>query len=357
MDMTLITGEAYKKAIDDMVTIEDAKRYLENELRTRSLYSKIMKFAGGRDVAEVRKILVNGLLEDHPEKKKESVDKRVRGWLNPESSHSLHKKDAIEVAFLLGLSFEEADKFVTMVSGERLHLRNADEIIYIYGLQNGLSYLETCALASKMGDVLKAAKNKVQEKLDIGDFTENLRLQILSLHREEDLRAFLVEQIDRIGHYHNQAYVLFNEMLEQLQEPLSKYNAEELWNSKKEKLTIRDILQEYMYQNSVLAAREKAVASKKLVKKGKISKDSQFILSRIQKDICDEWPDETTISKMKARSMDVTRKVLILLFLASDAGIDGQLAMDDPEIKGKADSYAYGANNDIFKKNPIHQNI
>ena len=32
------------------------------------------------------------------------------------------------------------------------------------------------------------------------------------------------------------------------------------------------------------------------------------------------WPDESTISKMKSRKTDVTRKVLILLFLATDLG-------------------------------------
>lgn len=46
-------------------------------------------------------------------------------------NQTIKKKDAIELCFILGLSVEEADEFVALVSEEGLHWRSPDEIVYI----------------------------------------------------------------------------------------------------------------------------------------------------------------------------------------------------------------------------------
>ena len=330
-DMTMLTRTAYEAAMDEMLTIEDAVRFLEEELLTRSLRSKIEKFAKGRDEKTLRNLLVSGLLENHPDMKKDSVEKRVRGWMNPNSTHSLYKADAIEAAFILGLDVPEADDFVAMVSGEHLHWRSADEIIHIFALQNGLRYTDAEELASKMEKYLLNARDKQKEELQESDMTRNLRVQIEALRTEEELRDFLSRESDHLGQLHNQAYLLFSDMLEQLQTPVTEEDAS-VWEGEAESLTIRDVLREYLFQNNVLYSKSMAVSSKKLVRKGKIPKESQFILSRIQKDISDAWPDETSLSKMKARKTDVTRKTLILLFLSTYSGTEEDLFEDDESL-------------------------
>ena len=321
--MTMLTRTAFAAAMDEMLSINDAIRFLEEELKMRSLRSILDKFADGRDEKSLQSLLVSGLMEDHPEMKKESVEKRVRGWMNPQNRHSLYKTDAIEAALILGLTLPEADEFVTMISGEHLHWRSAKEIIYIYALQNGLRYPEAAALEARLQEYLdpKTVKEKRKEELQEADLTEHLRTQIEMLHSEEELRSFLTRESGRLGELHNQAYLLFSDMLDQLKTPVSEEEAK-IRQGEKEHLTIRDILREYLFQNIVLEAKGRAVASKKLAKKGEIPKESQFILSRIQKDISDEWPEETTLSKMKKRKADVTRKTLILLFLATYSGED-----------------------------------
>ena len=243
--------------------------------------------------------------------------------MNPQNRHSLYKADAIEVALLLGLPLPEADEFVTMISGEHLHWRSAKEIIYIYALQNGLRYPEAGALETRLEKYLdpKTVKEKSKEEIQDSDLTEHIRTQIEMIHSEEELRSFLTRESGRLGELHNQAYMLFSDMLDQLTTPVSEEEAK-IRQGEKEHLTIRDILREYLFQNIVLEAKNRAVTSKKLVKKGELPKESQFILSRIQKDISDEWPEETTLSKMKSRKADVTRKTLILLFLATYSGED-----------------------------------
>ena len=322
-NMTMLTRTAFAAAMDEMLSINDAIRFLEEGLKTRSLRSILDKFANGMDEKSLRNLLVSGLKENHPEMKKDSVEKRVRGWMNPQNRHSLYKADAIEVALILGLPLPEADEFVTMISGEHLHWRSAKEIIYIYALQNGLRYPEAGALETRLEKYLdpKTVKEKSKEEIQDSDLTEHIRTQIEMIHSEEELRSFLTRESGRLGELHNQAYMLFSDMLDQLTTPVSEEEAE-IRQGEKEHLTIRDILREYLFQNIVLEAMNRAVTSKKLVKKGELPKESQFILSRIQKDISDEWPEETTLSKMKSRKADVTRKTLILLFLATYSGED-----------------------------------
>ena len=133
--------------------------YLEEQLGPRNLRDKIDRYSGGKTEKEIKSMLVSGLLENHPEMNRDSVERRVRGWMDPKSTRSLLKKDAIEAAFLLGLNLQDADAFVASVCGEKLHYRNADEIVYIYALNNGLKFPEAVALSEKLKDVLSQAKD------------------------------------------------------------------------------------------------------------------------------------------------------------------------------------------------------
>ena len=245
-NMTMLTRTAFAAAMDEMLSINDAIRFLEEGLKTRSLRSILDKFANGMDEKSLRNLLVSGLKENHPEMKKDSVEKRVRGWMNPQNRHSLYKADAIEVALILGLPLPEADEFVTMISGEHLHWRSAKEIIYIYALQNGLRYPEAGALETRLEKYLdpKTVKEKSKEEIQDSDLTEHIRTQIEMIHSEEELRSFLTRESGRLGELHNQAYMLFSDMLDQLTTPVSEEEAE-IRQGEKEHLTIRIPFPEY----------------------------------------------------------------------------------------------------------------
>lgn len=324
-ELTLLSRQAFDKATDEMVTIRDAVRYLEKELQTRSLRSKIDKFAKGRDEKALKELFISGLLADHPEMKKDSVERRVRGWLNPSSTHSLHKKDAIEAAFLLGLSLQEADDFVAMVSDEKLHWRSVEEIVYIFGLQNGLSWQEASKLSARMQEITASAEDTKVIHTKVR--TSNIRPRVEALRTEEELEAFLREESSNLGYFHNQAYELFTGMLSRLQNPVSEKEADGLWG-KREEVKIRRILRDYLFRDTIRQAKEREAEAKKKLDRDGLSPDSRFILSRIQKEISEACPDETLMSKMRARGIDVSRKVLILLFLATYRGPDSP---DDEE--------------------------
>ena len=323
MKMTKLSWAAYSEATNELNSAEDAVNYLRHGLITRSVRSIIEKYSGDRDMKIIQRILVEGLLENHPDMKKDSVERRVRGWLDPKSSHTVKKEDAIEIAFILQLGLEKADEFVALVSEEKLHWRNVEEIIYIFGLEHGLSYRECTDILNQqeIQDILlKVEDYKTVEEIGDDSYTEFVKDEIAELSTVEELKACLSENYQRLGHFHNNAYNMFMEMLGKLESPYQMQENLRLLDMDEtpEKYTIRDILEDFFYKGIVLNARQQAVKAKKEAKKQQISKEQQYTLDIIQKKIADSWPDEVSLSRMKNRKTDVTRKTLILLFLATD---------------------------------------
>lgn len=149
--MTVVSERIYNQAISGTLTVSGAVDFLEKEAKMRTLREKLEKFSHGQ---ELRTTLVQGLMRNHPDRSKDAVERRVRGWLNNPDNQTLRKKDAIELCFILGLSVEEADAFVALISEEGLHWRNPDEIVYLFALKQGMDYSEANRLNEEMAEVL-----------------------------------------------------------------------------------------------------------------------------------------------------------------------------------------------------------
>ena len=292
MKMTTLTKTAFTEATVKMHSAEEAVDFLKNNLITRSVRSIIEKFSGGREMKEIQKLLVEGLLEDHPEMKKDSVERRVRGWLDPNSLRTVKKEDAIEIAFLLHLGIQETDEFLALISDENLHWRNVEEIIFIYGLQHGLYYKECMEIQNQpeIREILQKAKDcRTVDEIEEDDYTEFVKRDVNHLDSVEALKAYLEANYKKLGYFHNTAYDMFMEMLGKLKAPASMEDELELFDDGEasEKYTIRDILEDILYKDIVLTARQKAVKAKKEAKKSTAAKEKQYTL-----DIIPSWIPE-----------------------------------------------------------------
>lgn len=87
---------------------------------------------------------------------------------------------------------------------------------------------------------------------------------------------------------------------------------------KPDHMTVRDVLETYLYR-SLVPGTEKENAKKT---------DAFFA---IRNSIRQNWPDEYTFSKMKNQKIDVSRKALILLFLATDGSNSVYENLEDDE--------------------------
>lgn len=339
-EMTQLSKSIYDKAVSEELTIQEAIAFLEQQEKIRTLKEKLERFYKGKNL---RRTLTEGLLHNHPNMSKDSIDRRVRGWLN-DGSRSVRKSDAIEICFILKLSIEEADQLVAFISEEGLHWRNPDEIVFIFALKQGMDYLEALELNSQMSLLLTQVKEK--KVLSKDSFTPIIRTEISALNTKEELADYLQHAAGRLGRCHNNAYRLFMEMLDALEHPQFYESLERAELFEEEHLTIREILKEYFYENNVLYAKEIVRESKK--ENSRLKDEEKRVFSAIQKNVSASWPDETTLSKMKSRKVDVTRKVLILLFLATDQGMDADEDIEEELTEEEIFEDLYGRLNDML---------
>ena len=97
------------------------------------------------------------------------------------------------------------------------------------------------------------------------------------------------------------------EFLELLKIPILDWE-----NPNETALTTREVLETYLYRNYIPFTKHS--------KKSDNTNAEKLVFSALQRNIRQNWPDEETLSRMQHRKTDVTRKVLMLLFLATNGG-------------------------------------
>ena len=262
-----------------------------------------------------KNFLVDGLMKVHPSASRESMDKKVRNWLGGRTQ-TLSKEDAFSLAQIMNLNISQTDTFLKLTTGEGIHWRNPDDIIWGYAIRRSLSYSKTAELLVRYYE--RVAESMYGINLQ-ESYTYDVRssMQDAMTASEEQFLDQLVREYKagRLGISHNTAYRLFMKYMKLLSLAGQDEGDEK---NREGKMTSRDILESYMYRQLVPVA-----------KRGEPKDKSPF--SAVQRSIRANWPDEVTISKMKNREMEVTRKVLILLFLATDGSESEYEELDEDE--------------------------
>ena len=306
--MTELTRKMYDRAME-MRSVDQAADILREYGQFRTL-AEILKAYSGSDNPKQK--LIDGLMRNSPAANRDAVSKKVGNWMTGRTN-TVSKQDAFVLCQILGLKLEETDEFLKLVTGEGLHWRDPEEIIWGYAILQGLDYGQTAALLERVRTGRKPAKAAPPPAP--GSFTGDVRekLQPVLNRSGEELLAYLTREQDYLGSFHNTAYRLFMGYMKLLESgsPEGGTNAEG-------KMTSRDILEVYLYRQLVPVAR----------REGAKERDA---FSEVQRSIRMNWPDEATISKIKKRELDVTRKVLVLLFLATDGSASEFEELDEDE--------------------------
>lgn len=309
-NMTVLSAEMFNNATSGELSIKDAVAMLKEQAVFRTLKDKLMRFEKGRDI---RNLIVDGLIKNNPGLVKESVQRKVRGWFNNDE-RNIKKEDAIELCFILDLSLEEADLFLAMVSEEGIHWRNPEEIVYAFAIKNKLSYSE----AKKIWEEVSAEFRNANQTDNT--YTSLIKNEVLNLTSTEDLKAYIKHAKAKLGTYHNTAYALFTEYMNLLESPASYDDM-----PTEKSMTVREISENYL--------------NEKMIPRFKKNSGSAFAsLSLVERNLRLNWPDEFTISRIKNREIDVTRKILILLFLATD-GTESYSGQDFDDTETYEDYY------------------
>lgn len=284
--MTVLSSQAFDAATTLNLTSEDARQLLL-AVPARSFADTLARFA---PEGVERQALVEALCQNDSSRKRDSMDRKVRGWLGGKYQPTA-REDLLELCFVLKLGVEDADAFLAMTGDEGLHWRNPRELTYAFALRKGMSYPEAAALYERVKPPEAFDDSAVPES----SYTPQTRQEAVQIETEDALKRYLREVGAKLGAFHNRAYQVFSELLDLLERPESAAQAAE------EAYTTRRIVETYL-DRRLPADWDKARLDEK------------------RRGILAGWPDEATLSRMKNRKTDVTRKALMLLFLASDGG-------------------------------------
>lgn len=317
--MTELTQEMFLLATNSHLELPQAVELLKSETNIRKVRDTLSFYTHipVNQMNELKAYLTEKLTVCIPGAKAESVRRKVQMWMKDDVL-AVSKQSAIQIAFALNLPLDAADDLLKRLCGEGFHWRDPEEIVYICALIHGLSYAEAFTLYEDIKD--RIVTETVRES-EINVYTEHIKNTVLKITSYEELIDFLCKSQKGLGELHNTAYSLFIEFLSLLGMPVMEYDTVFKKDTKKDyaekalvdikKYASRDIMDTYLYRRFIPVAQRK-------------SKDNpepeKVVFSAMQRNIRQNWPDEVTLSKMIHRETDVTRKVLILLFLATDGG-------------------------------------
>lgn len=346
-----LTKIMYETAVSKRLTLPEAVQQLRDYAHVRTVGETLGRAAekalhvSTADGKALKKALVDAILETNPEETRNTVSVRVSSWLNS-GRRTMEKSSALELCFALRLSLEESNLLLYRLCEEGFHWRDPEELVLLYALAQGQSYADGVKLRNRLirkgflswsGAETEVEKMPTRlpssQDLDM-PYTEYLYSEYTKVNSEDELEAFLRGHQHELSRLHNTAYNLFLSLLDLLRSP----NGEDIPKKKRIKETVKnsmdgyaqeetkerqmntqEIMDSYFHEQCIPRARRGA--------EGSAAREATLV-SALQKEIRQNWPDEKTISRMRNRyfdkkrgqRVDVTRKVLILLFLATDGG-------------------------------------
>jgi len=336
LNMTAVSRYMFDTATSGRLSLREAITELRENASIRSARDILIRFSGVGAVSdeELGAHVLKAMTEADPDSNRDSVRRKISNWIK--FNGEIGKDSALKLAFALRLSCDKADELLKLTCSEGFHWRDPEDIVYAYSLLNGLSYTEARKLRERLNGMGLLTPDPSPLAGGNVILTHQIRERARALSGEDELIGFLKAERDNLGYLHNTAYSIFIKYLDILQNPTvdsyyyeglsseSEGGGSEEWNAlcNPAAYSIREILTEYLHATHIPKDTRRKSARDAL---------DAPVLSAIQKSIRAHWPDETALSKMKSRAADVSRKALILLFIAADGFEDNEYSYLEEE--------------------------
>ncbi len=337
--MTALSQAQFESAVR-ITTPAEAAAALKSYPHFRTLGDVLRSFSGD---SRLKDRLVEGFLRWFPESRQDALDRKARNWLGGKCQ-SLAKEDAFILSHILELTLDKANDLLKMTAGEGIHWRDPEDIIWSYSILHHLEPDRTRAL-------LEQARMRFHTPTAASvSYTAQVydQLQSVLYGSEEEVLAFIETEHQMLGSFHNTAHHIFTQYMELLEQGFSDSDVEayfhEMTKQVTRKLKAHPELEGHtaMYQPKSISSLEilETYLHRRLVpirtSPAERSSDPFFA---IRNSIRQSWPNEATLSRMKNRQIDVTRKVLILLFLATDGSNSEYADSEEEEHLTKEDIF------------------
>ena len=285
---------------NELGAIEDIEKFLESRIVTWGLPRLLEEISPIEEPLQER--LQRKLLEYELGGNPENVARKVRNWLNGRNMPS-NREELFKICFALQLDEKGTEYLLGTTAESGIHFRNPKELIYAYCIRRRMDYPQAVKLAGELwksplpsGTVEYQRFLKETSKMeDRGNLTASIRNQFKRVRTEDELRTFLKEYRECFGIHHNTAYRKFVKMLEILLSP--KGICAELPSDRV--YSIEKAVEEYLRMGMPYT---------KHLPGG----------TALQKKLKEHWPTPKSIREMYGRQIDVSRKALMLLYVATE---------------------------------------
>lgn len=289
MNLTLMSKNEYRHIADSCMTADEAFEYMSRTLPLRTFGEVLEQFAGDMDL---KRILTDALCEYSPHISRDSVSRKVRGWLSGKYEPS-DRETYLQICFALKLDEEKARDFLGCCSDCGFHYRNPRELTYSFALRAGMNYSDAVELYNSLPTL-------PGESVDEPVYTEQIYNEFYKISTVDGFKSFYADNINKLGVLHNTAYKYFATFMQCLRDPdVSRRALFGDGAGASERFSVEQITDKYLRMN---------------VPSGRASGKYTYIQKMIKK----YWPCATSIKNMLNRAEDVTRKTLILLYLITE---------------------------------------
>lgn len=291
--LTQMSDEEYRLIASGQLNPRMAAQYLKEERLQLRSFSDILKEMYPGDDLMLR--LIQQFQDDAPESNPKSVSKKIHNWLS-DKNRPTNREDIFHIGFALRLSVAQVNTLLGVCTEYGIHYREGRDAVYAWFLRNQRTYFEAQRFLKSLPPlpIFEQPSICTQSR----NVTQELRSAFLLAHNEEELRKCYISNMGLMGHLHFRAYHYFQKYLDLLIHPACA------WGGMKEPdYSIEAVMEQYL---SLKMPSDRARGG----------------YTVIQKLLKQNWPNATALKNIRLRKEDVSRKLLLLLYVVTENVMD-----------------------------------
>lgn len=314
LELTEITEKAYQSISAAGSDILSAVDYLRSGIQIRQFISVLVHMYPHSDLKER---LISGFSEAYPDAEHASTVRKIQNWINKKNVPS-KREDIYILCFALGLSEEDTSYLLGFVSDYGIHYRSPRELTYAYCLRSGKTYTDAVRFYESLEN--RTDKKAIPLEFQKPPHTSAVYQHFRNITDDEEFREEYAGYRSWLGIFHLKAYETFCVYYRQLARPYSDDSADfndsnastipSIMNEEIKKLSVEDIVEQYLLL-------------------GMPSAKKRSHLTSLQKLLKDGWPNATLLFNILNQKANVSRKLLILLYIVTQNLVDIQY--DEPD--------------------------
>ena len=299
--LTHTSEEELNRIISNNFTPAMAAEYLREErISLRNFGETLREIYPEPDLSSR---LVAAFLAENPDVSPDSVQRRIRNWLSGNNQPS-NREDIFRIAFALDLTEQQANYLLGLCTDYGIHYREGRDMIYSWFLRTDRGYSEAQEFFASLPPIPRFEQVPENPSTHITRELQNTFAHVQTL---DELRECYLANLENFGMLHMRAYSYFKRYLDRLIHPASAFE-----NAIDPDYSMEAVMDLYL---SLKMPSER--------------KRSGYTVT--QKLIKQNWPNTTALKNIRNHKEDVSRKLLLLLYVITENVLDEEYCELDEE--------------------------